>query len=195
MKISVVASEAIPATKKTRLSIAAGQRLRCLAPVLRIRTPAKIEATLAPNEAAVWNGVMPRSCTRLRGEANGGWLADRLARSLRPGAFERFPATQASLTSRGLAADFRSQLEEGVGRIVPEGGIDRFLYDRRSGTGLPLPRQAVGTEVLRRWWLDRYSLDEIRQLRRSFQVDARRRGIGRVVSMVSAAGIVTVPLK
>ena len=54
MKISVVASEAIPATMKTRLSIAAGQRLRCLAPVLRIRTPARIEATLAPSEAAVW---------------------------------------------------------------------------------------------------------------------------------------------
>ena len=33
-----------------------------------------------------------------------------------------------------------------------------------SGTGLPLPRQAVVTEALRRWWLDRYSLDEIREL-------------------------------
>ena len=75
MKIRVVASEAMPATKKIRLSIAAGQRPGCLAPVLRIRTPARIEAKLAPNNVAVWNRVMRRLCTRSRGGANVGWLA------------------------------------------------------------------------------------------------------------------------
>ena len=75
MKISMVTSEAMPATKRIRLSIAAGQRPRCLAPVLRIRTPARIEATLALNEAAAWNRVMARRCTRLHGEDNVGWRA------------------------------------------------------------------------------------------------------------------------
>lgn len=72
MKTSAAASEAIPTTMKTGLSIVRSRRQRGPEPVLTIRTPTRIEATLALSKVAVCKGVMWGPATRSRGLANVG---------------------------------------------------------------------------------------------------------------------------
>ena len=76
MYTTTPAREATPATMKIKLSIVPAHRRRGFEPVLTISTPARIEATLALINAAVWNGVMAIFRTRFRRDTNVGGIVN-----------------------------------------------------------------------------------------------------------------------